>query len=97
VSSAIEKGLGSNMDNKANILIADATKNKGQITRTRAIELLGHCYYHNGPKYVSEVLARMVNSGKLIRVGRGSYELTKKKNLKAMDAPELGSNQTKLF
>ncbi len=72
-------------------------KNNGQITRTRAIELIGHCYFHNGPKYVSEVLARMVNSGKLTRIGRGNYEVVAHKKLKAMDAPELGSNQIKLF
>jgi predicted transcriptional regulator of viral defense system len=85
------------MSNKSIILLNDAYKNAGKISRTRAIELIGHCYYHNGPKYVSEILTRLVNSGKLTRVGRGNYEIANKKAIKAVVAPELGSNQIKLF
>lgn len=85
------------MSNKASVLINDAFKNKGQINRSRAIELIGDMYYCNGPKYVSEVLARLVKSGKLVRVGRGNYEVVKNKILKAVEAPSLGSNQIKLF
>jgi hypothetical protein len=85
------------MSNKASILINDASKNGGKITRARAIELIGHFYYHNGPKYVSEILSRMVWAGKLNRVGRGNYELSKRQIKANAAIPESATNQIKLL
>jgi len=81
----------------SNILLQDALKNNGKITRERAIELIGHHYYHNGPKYVSEVITRMVISGKLIRVGRGNYEVGKRQLQMLKSIASSSTQQIKLL
>ncbi len=65
------------MSDKQSLISKDALQRGGQITTAQAVALLGHGYYHNGQKYVSEILGRMVKRGALIRVKRGVYELPK--------------------
>lgn len=74
------------MSDKQSLIAKDALQRGGQITTAQAVALLGQGYYHNGQKYVSEILGRMAKSGALIRVKRGVYEL-----------PKLGGDQMSLF
>lgn len=74
------------MSQKQTLIIETAKQNGGKITTAQAVALLGREYYHNGQKYVSEILGRMAKSGALIRVKRGVYEL-----------PKLGGDQMSLF
>jgi hypothetical protein len=60
---------------KQTILI-NHCREKGQITKKEADELLKGHYYYNHSKYVSEVLARMVSAGILQRIKVGTYRLT---------------------
>lgn len=72
-----------------------ALDNGNQITTSQANELLAGNYYHNGAHYVAQILARMVNAGKLKRIKRGVYELGNgyRKNLQQIE----NENQTQLF
>lgn len=63
-----------------------------EITKRKAIELIGHTYYINAPKHVGDILSRMVKSGLFKRIKPGVFALgqrTKKESI-----PE---NQLKLF
>lgn len=64
-----------------------ALANGNQITTSQANDLLAGNYYHNGAHYVSEILTRMVNAGRLKRIKRGVYEIGAghKKNLDQID------------
>ena len=55
--------------------IIDRCRQDGQITSKIANEMLAGYYYHNGEKYVGEILGRMVTSGKLKRIKPGLFEL----------------------
>jgi hypothetical protein len=72
-----------------------ALENGNQITTSQAHDLLAGNYYHNGAHYVSEILTRMVNAGKLKRIKRGVYEISSghRKNLDQIN----NEQQTTLF
>lgn len=59
---------------KQQILIDFCLKN-GRITTREANSLLVRFYYHNGPKYVSEILTRLVAAGKFVRLKKGLYAI----------------------
>lgn len=61
--------------NKQNILLDHARQHDGKITTEEANDLLAHFYYHNHAHYISEILSRLVRSGKLVREKRGHYKL----------------------
>jgi len=75
---------------KQQILIDFCLKN-GRITKQEADGLLNRYYYHNGSKYVSEILKRLVDSGKFIRPKTGLYVIGngKKKTDPLPDMPTL--------
>lgn len=56
------------------LLIKSLASQQETITTKDAYQLLSHTYYHNGDKYVSEILTRMVRSGHLLRISRGIYK-----------------------
>ena len=51
-----------------------------QITKIKAVELIGNRYYCNASKHVGDVLSRMVNLGLLKRVKNGLFECGNKTN-----------------
>lgn len=63
------------------IILRFAIKNNNQITKKQAVELMGHNYYHNGEKYVGEVLSRMVKSQLLKRIKNGLFEIQTKQTV----------------
>jgi predicted transcriptional regulator of viral defense system len=74
-------------------IINIAKANEGIVTTKAAIDALGHQYYYNAPLHVGESLSRMVKSGILKRVKRGSYLL-----LQATSKPVIPNPlQTSLF
>jgi hypothetical protein len=44
-------------------------------TKQQIVEQFGHWYYHNGYKYIGELLHRMIEAGKMKRVRRGVYKV----------------------
>ena len=73
--------------------IIEFAYNNKQITKRQAVELVGRDYYCNAGKYVGEILSRLVNSGSLIRVKNGVFELGAGK-IREQSVPE---NQLNLF
>ncbi len=66
-----------------------------QITKRKAVELIGNTYYTNAAKHVGDVLSRMVKSGLFIRIKPGVFALgDRTKKDKKESIPE---NQLKLF
>lgn len=61
--------------------ILDHVRLNGNITSKVANQMLAGYYYHNGEKYVGEILSRMVKAGKLARIKPGLFELGKGKTL----------------
>lgn len=55
--------------------ILDYARQHGQITSNNAYQLLNSFYYHNHEKYIGEILSRMVNAGKLVRIKTGVFEI----------------------
>lgn len=55
--------------------IFDYCKENGFITKATVNDMLAGQYYHNGKKYVGEILTRMLKQGLLIRKSRGVYKL----------------------
>lgn len=72
--------------------LIDRCRQDGFITTKLANEMLAGYYYHNHEKYVSELLTRLVKSGKLVRVKVGVYELGTRKVSMDVEA-----NQSELF
>lgn len=66
------------MSDKAKQLLEFAYKNDG-ITTAQAVDLIGHHYYHNATKYVSEMLGRLVKSKHLERIKPGHFKIGKAK------------------
>ena len=64
-----------------------AYNNENKVTSKNALELIGNDYYCNSEKYVSEVLSRMVKSGLLKRVKKGSFEILKKQTVYNISNP----------
>ncbi len=58
---------------KQKSILEHITQN-GSITKKKAVELIGHNYYHNASKYVGEVLSRMVNRKLIKRIKPGLFE-----------------------
>lgn len=76
-------------DQKQRLILAFARKNEGKITKKEVMDIPGvDDYYHNGAKYVGEILTRMVKRNILIRIKPGHYEM----RFKPADP-----NQTSLF
>lgn len=76
---------------KADILIQYAVENNNTISHRDGMDLIGHTYYSNAGKYVSEVFGRLVKSGKMERMGKGLFKLKTASN--KVDHP----NQIKLL
>ena len=74
--------------------ILDYVRTNGSITSKIANEMLAGYYYHNGEKYVGEILSRMVKNGSLVRIKNGLFELGKGKS--SMQDPVI-VNQNSLF
>lgn len=74
--------------------ILDEVRKSGTITTKMANQMLAGYYYHNGEKYVGEILARMVKAGKLKRIKPGLFELG---SGKAAQSDVIIKNQEKLF
>lgn len=65
------------MTDRQESIIDYARRSGGKITKKEAVKLIGNTYYHNGSKYVGEVLSRMVKQKFLVRVKPGLYEIGK--------------------
>jgi predicted transcriptional regulator of viral defense system len=61
--------------NKQNAILNFARSNNCEITKKKAVELIGHHYYCSKEKYVGEVLSRMVKKGLLNRIKPGVFEI----------------------
>lgn len=72
--------------------ILEWTRSNTQITKRKAVELIGGCYYRNADKHVGDVLSRMVNAGLLKRIKNGVFTLGDRTNKDT--TPE---NQLNLF
>lgn len=78
-------------------ILRDVKAKDGRITLKELTAAYGNHYYHNGAKYLGEILSRMVNQNLLVRVKPGVYTLgTGKKNSKRADAAFI-ENQVTLF
>lgn len=73
-------------------MVFDYVRSNGQITKQKAVELIGKIYYCNADKHVGDVLSRMVKAGLLKRIEPGLFELGDRTNKTAV--PE---NQLDLF
>lgn len=72
--------------------LIDRCRQDGQITTKLACQMLAGYYYSNHEHYVSELLTRMVKSGKLVRVKVGVYELGTRRV-----SSDVEVNQSELF
>lgn len=75
--------------------ILDWAMSNTEITKRKAVELIGGDYYHNADKHVGDVLSRMVNSGLLKRIKNGVYALGD--GIRKTDTEPVPENQLKLF
>lgn len=72
--------------------ILNFVREKGEVKRSEIIDRFDYWYHHNSGHYISEILFRMINNGKLTKVKRGVYTLG------SGVKPELvNENQTNLF
>lgn len=55
--------------------ILDYVEKNGQITYKVVTEMLSDFYYNNKEKRISEILGRMIKSGKLVQISNGVYQL----------------------
>lgn len=63
------------LNHRQKAIIQFAIANNNQITKKQAVDLIGGSYYHNGAKYVGEILSRLVGSQALKRIKPGLYEV----------------------
>ena len=69
-----------------------------EITKQEATAILGRFYYCNEEKHVGELLSRMIKSGILERVKRGTYKLKKyPSGITPGDKYQVSKNQISLF
>lgn len=78
------------------VILQDAQKNGGTITKKQIVKSYGHCYFCNGSKHLGDILSRMVNSGLLIREKPGVFKIGKGKKTKPAAAAFI-ENQKTLF
>lgn len=76
------------MTDKQQILF-DYAKSNRQITKQKAVELIGKIYYCNADKHVGDVLSRMVKAGLLKRIKPGLFELGDRTNKTAVPGNQL--------
>lgn len=76
-------------------IIKFAQGNAGKITKKQANELIAHTYYHNGEKYVGEILSRLVKRQILRREKIGHYVFTG--FLNGIKVEPVAENQINLF
>lgn len=74
-------------------IIKLAQANDGRLTSKQVVEKFGDQYFHNGPKYLGLILARMVESGLLSKEKKGVFVIGKGKGTKE----SAGSGQVSLF
>lgn len=55
------------MTDKQKIIFEFVRENE-EMSKSKAVELIGNSYYCNAPKHVGDVLSRMVKSGLLKRI-----------------------------
>ena len=60
-----------------------------EVTKQTVVDAYGGTYYHNGEKYVGEILGRMVNAGLIERVKPGVFRLPDKPVEKRKKAAEI--------
>lgn len=60
---------------KQKTLLDFASKNENRITKKQAVDLIGKDYFLNAPKYVGDILSRMVKNKLLNRIKNGSFEI----------------------
>lgn len=63
------------MSAQQKIIIRAANANGGKITKSQAVDLIGHTYYYNSDQHVGAILSRMVKSGLLKRIRPGVFEI----------------------
>lgn len=63
------------LSEKQQKIIDYARENGMQITKQKAVELIGNGYFANADKYVGEILSRMVKMRWLIRVKPGLFKI----------------------
>ena len=61
------------------------------------VEKFQHWYYCNGRKYVSEIMFRMVKSGKMIKPKRGHYQINDKSVTLYNNNEIIDENQLNMF
>lgn len=82
------------MDRRKDVLqFFNGDKSK-EYTKAEIIKGAGLYYYHNGNKHAGDVLSRLVKSGFLIRVKKGTFKLGSP-NRKVKDI--INPNQVKLL
>ncbi|WP_288435344.1 hypothetical protein [uncultured Chryseobacterium sp.] len=79
------------MKNKQRVIL-DWVRNNNEITKSKAIELIGGSYYCNSTKHVGDILSRMVKSGLLHRVKNGLFVIGTRVN-----SDPVTENQLRLF
>lgn len=83
------------LNERQKAIIKFAQGNGGKISKKQANELIAHTYYHNGAKYVGEILTRLVKRQVLRRESIGNYVFTGVlSGIKVEPVPE---NQINLF
>ena len=69
------------ISDKQKMILEFCSKNNNQISKIQAVQLIGNCYFLNAPKYVGEVLSRMVKSQLLKRIKNGLFEVQNKQTV----------------
>lgn len=77
-------------------IIYKAAIDRGQITKTEAVQLLRRHYYCNAENHVQQVLGRMVKQRLLKRIKRGVYAAANP-NRRTVKPPIVNPDQTDLF
>ena len=75
------------ISDKQKMILEFCSKNDNQITKIQAVHLIGNCYFLNAPKYVGEVLSRMVKSKLLKRIKNGLFEVQNKQTVSNITNP----------
>jgi hypothetical protein len=83
------------LNHRQSVIIKFAQSNGGKITKKQANELLVNTYYHNGEKYIGEILSRLVKRNVFRRVKIGHFELTGVS--KGVIVEPVAENQQSLF
>lgn len=74
-------------------VIIEYIRSNGNITKQQAVQMLGKYYYHNGEKYVGEILSNMVKRRYIKRIKNGVFEIGSMSN--QVNDPD--KDQTSLF